>query len=75
MKSYVVIVLIIMSWLPAAGQRSSYDPAAKQPGKPRDGFVDFAIKQINYLKMVSTLSGPTDIIVTGIPVCCSIYLV
>ena len=46
MKSYVVIVLI-MSWLPAAGQRSSYDPAAKQPGKPRDGFVDFAIKQIN----------------------------
>ncbi|MBZ5505097.1 MAG: hypothetical protein LAO78_06395 [Acidobacteriia bacterium] len=47
MKSYVVIVLIIMSWLPAAGQRSSYDPAAKQPGKPRDGFVDFAIKQIN----------------------------
>ena len=47
MKSYVVIVMIIVSWLPAVGQRSSYDPAAKQPGKPRDSFVDFALKQIN----------------------------
>jgi hypothetical protein len=47
MKCYVIVVLIIVSWLPAVGQRSSYDPAAKQPGKPRDGFVDFALKQIN----------------------------
>jgi hypothetical protein len=47
MKCYVIIVLIIVSWLPSAGQRSSYDPAAKQPGKPRDGFVDFALKQVN----------------------------
>jgi hypothetical protein len=47
MKCYFIIVLIIVSWLPAAGQRSSYDPAAKQPGKPRDGFVDFALKQVN----------------------------
>jgi len=47
MKCYVIIVLIIVSWLPAVGQRSSCDPAAKQPGKPRDGFVDFALKQVN----------------------------
>lgn len=47
MKCYVIVVLIILSWLPAVGQRSSYDPAARQPGKPRDGFVDFALKQIN----------------------------
>lgn len=48
MKCYVILVLIILSWLPAVGQRSSYDPAARQPGKPRDGFVDFALKQINH---------------------------
>jgi hypothetical protein len=47
MKYYVIAVLIIVSWLPAIGQRSSYDPAARQPGKPRDGFVDFALKQVN----------------------------
>lgn len=47
MKFYVIVVLIIVTWLPAVGQRSSYDPAAKQPGKPRDGFVDFALKQVN----------------------------
>ena len=29
------------------GQRSSYDPAAKQQNKPREGFEDFALKQIN----------------------------
>jgi len=29
------------------GQRSSYDPAAKRQSKPREGFVDFALKQIN----------------------------
>lgn len=28
-------------------QRSSYDPTAKQQSKPREGFVDFALKQIN----------------------------
>lgn len=47
MKCYVIAVLIIVSWLPAIGQRSSYDPAAKQTSKPRDGFVDFALKQVN----------------------------
>lgn len=31
----------------AWGQRSSYDPAVKQESKPREGFVDFALKQIN----------------------------
>lgn len=31
----------------AWGQRSSYDPAAKQQSKSREGFVDFALKQIN----------------------------
>ena len=31
----------------ALSQRSSYDPAARQPTKPRDGIVDFALKQIN----------------------------
>jgi hypothetical protein len=29
------------------GQRSSYDPAAKRQSQPREGFVDFALKQIN----------------------------
>lgn len=29
------------------GQQSSYDPSAKQQGKPSEGFVDFALKQIN----------------------------
>lgn len=47
MKCYVIAVLIVLSWLPAIGQRSSYDPAAKQPGNLRDGFVDFALKQVN----------------------------
>lgn len=47
MKCYMIVMLIFVSWLSAVGQRSSYDPAAKQPGKPRDGFVDFALKQIN----------------------------
>jgi hypothetical protein len=47
MKCYIIVVLIFVSWLPAVGQRSSYDPAVKQPGNPRDGFVDFALKQVN----------------------------
>jgi hypothetical protein len=47
MKFYLIVMLIIVTWLPAVGQRSSYDPAAKQPGNPRDGFVNFALKQVN----------------------------
>ncbi len=39
----LLLVLTSMAW----GQRSSYDPAAKQQSKPREGFVDFALKQIN----------------------------
>ena len=46
MKCYVIIVLIIVSWL-LRRPATSYDPAAKQPGKLRDGFVDFALKQVN----------------------------
>ncbi len=29
------------------GQRSSYDPSATQPNKSHEGFMDFALKQIN----------------------------
>jgi hypothetical protein len=31
----------------AWGQRSSYDPVSKRHSKPREGFADFALKQIN----------------------------
>ncbi len=47
MKCLIICLLLSMSWLPAWSQRSSYDPAAKQPVKQGDGFVDFALKQIN----------------------------
>ena len=47
MKFLATLLLIMALWLPAAGQRSSYDPAAKQPSKQGDGFVDFALKQVN----------------------------
>jgi hypothetical protein len=46
-------LLLAVSLLLAIGaraawcQRSSYDPSSKQQGKPREGFVDFALKQIN----------------------------
>lgn len=47
MKYCIICLLILLSWLPAWGQRSAYDPAARQPAKQGDGFVDFALKQIN----------------------------
>lgn len=47
MKFLATLLLIMALWLPAKGQRSSYDPAARQPSKHGDGFVDFALKQVN----------------------------
>jgi hypothetical protein len=50
MKSlFRLSVCLLLAWSTtlASGQRSSYDPAAKQQSKPREGFVDFALKQIN----------------------------
>jgi hypothetical protein len=47
MKCFIICLLIPLSWLPAWSQRSSYDPAARQPTKHGDGFVDFALKQVN----------------------------
>ena len=47
MKCCMICLLISVSWLPVWGQRSSYDPAARQPAKQGDGFVDFALKQVN----------------------------
>ncbi len=47
MKCFIICLLFSMSWLPAWSQRSSYDPAAKQPAKQGDGFADFALKQVN----------------------------
>ena len=44
----LVVCLLLTGTGPSIwGQRSSYDPAAKQQNKPREGFVDFALKQIN----------------------------
>ena len=42
-----ISLLLLLPNLSAWSQRSSYDPAAKQPAKQREGFVDFALKQIN----------------------------
>jgi hypothetical protein len=48
MKCFIICLLISLSWLAAWGQRSSYDPAAKQqPTKQGKGFVDFALNQVN----------------------------
>src|SRR6476620_12106558 len=47
MKCFIICLLFLVSWLPAWSQRSSYDPAAKHPAKQGDGFVDFALKQVN----------------------------
>jgi len=47
MKYCTICLLILLSWLPAWSQRSAYDPAARQPAKQGDGFVEFALKQIN----------------------------
>jgi hypothetical protein len=47
MKFLIIYLLILLSWLPAWSQRASYDPAARQPAKQGDGFVDFAFKQVN----------------------------
>jgi hypothetical protein len=47
MKYCIICLLILLSWLAAWSQRSAYDPGARQPTKQGDGFVDFALKQIN----------------------------
>lgn len=47
MKRFIICLLILLSWLPAWSQQSAYDPAAKQSTKQGDGFVDFALKQVN----------------------------
>ena len=39
--------LVLLPVSAAQSQKSSYDPAARQPAKQRDSFVDFALKQIN----------------------------
>jgi hypothetical protein len=46
---FLLAVCLLLAVPPGSGwgQRSSYDPAAKQQNKPREGFVDFALKQIN----------------------------
>jgi hypothetical protein len=46
---FLLAVCLLLAVGPGSawGQRSSYDPAAKQQSKPREGFVDFALKQIN----------------------------
>jgi hypothetical protein len=45
--SGITICLMLILTSTAWGQRSSYDPAAKQQSKLQEGFVDFALKQIN----------------------------
>jgi hypothetical protein len=49
MKCSLLAVCLLLTGAASSlwGQRSSYDPAAKQQTKPREGFVDFALKQIN----------------------------
>src|SRR5215472_13640768 len=47
MKCFIIYLLTLLSWLSAWSQRSSYDPAAKPPTKQGDGFIDFALKQVN----------------------------
>ena len=50
MKCLLRLAVCLLLALPASvawSQRSSYDPAEKQQSKPREGFVDFALKQIN----------------------------
>lgn len=44
---FAVCLLLVLSASPAWSQRSSYDPAARQPTKQPDGLVDFAMKQVN----------------------------
>jgi murein DD-endopeptidase MepM/ murein hydrolase activator NlpD len=43
----VVCLLLALSSSMAWSQRSSYDPPAEQQSKSREGFADFALKQIN----------------------------
>src|SRR5437016_36421 len=47
MKCFIICLLTSLSSLLAWSQRSSNDPATKQPTKHGDGFVDFALKQVN----------------------------
>src|SRR5262249_8850181 len=46
-RYFTVFLLLVVSGSPARSQRSSYDPAARQPTRQRDGVVDPALKQIN----------------------------
>lgn len=50
MKSFdhlAICLLLLLSYSVAWSQRSSYDPAAPKASRQHDGFVDFALKQIN----------------------------
>lgn len=47
MKCALPLAVCLLLTSSAWGQRSSYDPAAKQQNKAHDSFVDFALKQIN----------------------------
>lgn len=42
-----ICLLLLLSHSMAWSQRSSYDPAAPKASRQHDGFVDFALKQIN----------------------------
>lgn len=44
---FVVTALFVLASMPAGAQRSRYDPAAGRESKPREGFLDLALKQIN----------------------------
>jgi len=41
------LVLLAATWATTQAQRSTYDPAAKNPQKQRGSFVDFVLNQIN----------------------------
>jgi hypothetical protein len=50
MKGSIVLAICLMLAVPppsARGQGSAYDPDSKQRSQPREGFVDFALKQLN----------------------------
>ena len=42
-----ICLVLLLSYSVAWSQRSSYDPAAPKASRQHDGFVDFALKQIN----------------------------
>jgi hypothetical protein len=46
-KSFIICSLGMLLCLPAWSQRASYDPAAKQVTQQHEGFIEFAMRQIN----------------------------